>query len=218
MITTESGNRQVMMGIIDYGVGNLGSLVNILKRIGVRAFVSRSTDELAGASHLILPGVGRFDHGITKLRQLGLHETLKKLVLDEKKPLLGICLGMQLLCNYSEEGDQPGLGWIDATVTKFVAPADNTGLRIPHMGWNSVSFRPDSVLFQDPFPEERFYFTHSYKVACKRPSDVVGTTRYGDEFVSVFNSGNVFGVQFHPEKSLKNGMKLLGNFARYKGS
>jgi glutamine amidotransferase len=207
-----------IMGIIDYGVGNLGSLVNILKRIGVAALVSRSAEELAGASHLILPGVGRFDHGITKLRQLGLHETLEKLVFNEKKPILGICLGMQLLCNHSEEGNQPGLGWIDADVTKFIPPADNPGLRIPHMGWNSVDYRPDHALFRDPFLEERFYFTHSYKVKCKRPSDVVAITSYGAEFVSVFNSGNIFGVQFHPEKSLKNGMKLLGNFARFKGS
>jgi glutamine amidotransferase len=211
-------SNQVRIGIIDYGVGNLGSLVNILKRIGIAAFVSKREQELSAASHLILPGVGRFDHGISKLRELGLEESLKDLVFHKKKPILGICLGMQLLCQHSEEGDKPGLGWVKADVKKFELAGLGKDLRIPHMGWNMVDYRSNHILFDDPMPEERFYFTHSYMVTCRNPEDVVATTRYGVDFVSVFNVGLIFGVQFHPEKSLKNGMKLLGNFARVRPS
>lgn len=198
--------------IVDYGMGNLGSILNMLKKIGVDAAVSSNCEDIANADKLILPGVGAFENGMRKLAGLGLAPVLEKKVMGEKTPILGICLGMQLMTKSSEEGQGTGLGWIDATTVRFKHGGGTAKLKIPHMGWNTVTVKKDSLLFKDMFPEPGFYFVHSYHAVCTHEQDILATTYYGYDFVSAFQKGNIFGVQFHPEKSHKFGMKLLKNF------
>jgi glutamine amidotransferase len=184
----------------------------MLGYLGIDAQISSDPNEIAKAERLILPGVGHFQHGMEQLSKLGLIEVLKKAVLEDKKPILGICLGMQLLTRYSEEGNLNGLGFIDAYTKKF--ELKNSILKVPHMGWNTVSFMKESQLIKDISETPRYYFVHSYYVDCLNQNDVLCATQYGREFVSGFQHENIFGLQFHPEKSHKFGMELVANFCK----
>lgn len=203
-----------MIVIVDYGVGNVGSILNMFKRLNVEASVSSSASDIERADKLILPGVGAFDHGMGSLNSSGLRPVLDRQVLDRKTPVLGICLGMQLLTEGSEEGKEPGLGWIAGRTVKFrFEPGQRK--RVPHMGWNVVTPTGTDTLFRDLDEDHGFYFVHSYYVTCRSATDVLATTPYGVEFVSAVQKDNVFGAQFHPEKSHKHGMRLLKNFAEF---
>lgn len=202
-----------MIVVVDYGMGNLGSISNMLKKIGVAAVVTSDFPTIEQATKLILPGVGAFDNGMENLHELGLVPVLSQKVLIEKTPMLGICLGMQLLTRYSEEGQRSGLGWIAADTKRFRFEPDATALKVPHMGWNTVRIAKDTCLWTDVSDEPRFYFVHSYHVVCEQESDVLLRTSYGYEFASGFSRDNIAGVQFHPEKSHRFGMQLLKNFA-----
>lgn len=198
-----------MVTIIDYGMGNLGSIVNMIKKIGGDSILTSDKSAIEKAQKLILPGVGAFDNGMKHINELGISELLTRKVLSEKIPLLGICLGMQLLTKGSEEGILPGLGWVDAETIKFKS---DSSIRIPHMGWNTVKVMKPNPLINNEDPDTRFYFVHSYYVKCHQPEDILLTTNYGIEFTSGLQHGNIWGVQFHPEKSHKFGMRLLTNF------
>jgi glutamine amidotransferase len=200
-----------MITIINYGMGNLGSIANMLKKVGAEAIVASDPAAIAGAEKLILPGVGAFDHGMKGLNN-GWIDGLNEAVLVRGVPVLGICLGMQLLCKSSEEGRLPGLGWIDARVERFHVAAE-ANLKIPHMGWNNVTAAKPNPVLPTGQIEQRFYFVHSYHVVCSNPEDVLATAHYGYDFAAAINQGNVFGVQFHPEKSHRFGMELIKNFA-----
>jgi glutamine amidotransferase len=199
-----------MITIVDYGLGNLGSIQNMLRRIGVDNVVTRDVGQVARATKLILPGVGAFDAGMRNLREFGLFGVLNEKARQEKVPVLGICLGMQLMTAASEEGILPGLGWVDASVRRF---SSASGRKVPHMGWRQVEARKDCGLVAGLETGARFYFVHSYFVACASPEDVLLTADYGATFDAAFAAGNIMGVQFHPEKSHRFGMRLLRNFA-----
>lgn len=202
-----------MIVIIDYGIGNLASVLNMFRKIGVRDVkVSGKPEEIATATKLLLPGVGAFDAGMNQLEQSGLVPVLNKKVLEEKTPILGICLGMQLLTKRSEEGVKPGLGWIDAETVKFnLDPA--LKLKVPHMGWDYIHVNRDNKLV-DTESRNRFYFVHSYYVKCFDEGQSLATSKFGNEFTCMVHKDNIYGAQFHPEKSLKFGMKVLENFAK----
>jgi imidazole glycerol-phosphate synthase subunit HisH len=197
--------------IIDYKTGNLGSIQNILRKIGEDSIVTSEISEVAKASKIILPGVGAFDTGMKNLIDLGLVDILNKKVEIDKIPVLGICLGMQLISKGSEEGSYKGLGWLDATTVRFRF-IDSTEYKIPHMGWNFTEQKKESKLFTGMFPLPRFYFVHSYYFKANDTTDILTSTNYEIEFTSAVERGNILGVQFHPEKSHKFGMKLLKNF------
>lgn len=201
-----------MVAIVDYGMGNLGSIQNMLLRIGAPCVITSDPDSIRSAKRLILPGVGAFDHAMSNLKELGIVPLLNELVEGKRVPILGICLGMQILTKSSEEGVLPGLGWIDAQTVRFRFEGELAKLRVPHMGWNKIeAVRPDAVLNDLPL-DPRFYFVHTYHVCCKDPADILARTTYGIPFHSVIRKGNVMGVQFHPEKSHKFGLALLKNF------
>jgi imidazole glycerol-phosphate synthase subunit HisH len=202
-----------MIVVVDYGLGNLGSIHNMLKKLGVESRVTDDTDEVLHASKLILPGVGAFDHGMTNLRERGLVELLHRKVLQDDTPILGICLGMQLMTRGSEEGQLPGLGWLPATTRRFRPSSPDLHLPVPHMGWNYVEPSATSALFAGLPDDPRFYFVHSFYVDADEDEYVSGRTTYDVSFVSAVERNNVLGVQFHPEKSHKFGMALLRNFA-----
>ena len=203
-----------MITIVDYGMGNLGSIANMLKWIGVPSFITSSVEEIASATKLILPGVGAFDAAMTRINQSGLRDILDKKALDEKIPILGICLGLQLLTRGSEEGDLPGLGWIPADTRRIPAKEE---LKIPHMGWNIVRRSTPSHLTEGFDKEEtRFYFVHSYAVGVDSQEHSILKTNYGIEFDSAIQKGNIFGLQFHPEKNHRFGKKLCSNFGDIK--
>ena len=197
-----------MTVIIDYGLGNLGSIANMIKKVGHKCIITSELEEIKKASKLILPGVGSFDNGMKSLKELGMIEVLNQKILIEKTPILGICLGMQLMTQSSEEGKLSGLGWIDAKTKKFVSDT----LKIPHMGWNIIKHQKEPKLFDECKSEKRFYFVHSYCVSCNNQEDILANTNYTQDFVSSFEKENIIGVQFHPEKSHKFGMQLLKNF------
>jgi len=197
--------------IIDYNMGNVASIQNILKRCNHQSIISNDPKVIEEADKLILPGVGSFDYGISNLEKLGIAEVLKKKVLIDKIPLLGICLGMQLLADSSEEGSLKGLGFIKAQSKKFEFNGQRN-LKVPHMGWNYVEAQKNTPLFNNAYEEMRFYFVHSYFVQCENDNDILGTTNYGHTFTSMINKDNIYGFQFHPEKSHKYGMLLLKNF------
>lgn len=201
-----------MIVIVDYKMGNLNSILNMLKRIGASGTISSNHADIEAADKLILPGVGAFDNGIRNIDELGLLPVLNHKVLVNKTPVLGICLGMQLLTRSSEEGKRLGLGWIEGDTVRFGFNPLETGLKIPHMGWNTVDVVRENALFADFEGEPRFYFVHSYHVVCDHPEDVLTTTQHGYAFASSVHRANVWGTQFHPEKSHKFGMRLLTNF------
>lgn len=200
-----------MITIIDYGMGNLGSIQNMIKKIGFESEITSVVEKIQNASKIILPGVGAFDKAMFNLKNLNLIEVIRQKT-HEKIPLLGICLGMQLLADGSEEGVLPGLNLIRGKVKKFVLPL---GYKVPHMGWNTVNYNRESLLFSgfESFEEVRFYFVHSYHFVCETGKAVIGSTDYGLSFTSAVQTDNIYGVQFHPEKSHKFGMQLLRNFA-----
>ncbi|WP_374079931.1 imidazole glycerol phosphate synthase subunit HisH [Bdellovibrio bacteriovorus] len=205
-----------MISIVNYGMGNLGSIVNMYKKIGVKTEFVSTIAEIERAEKILLPGVGSFDAAITKIDELGLRQVLNKKALEEKIPILGICLGMQLLTKSSEEGRLSGLGWIDAKTLAFNGLIDTSKFKIPHMGWNTAEIHRTSALtagFQE-MEDVRFYFVHSYFVRCEQSENSILRTEYGVDFDSAIQRENIYGAQFHPEKSHKFGMKLLENFAR----
>lgn len=204
-----------MIVIVDSGLGNVGSILNMLKKVGAEALISAEPATIREAGKLILPGVGAFDTGMRQLAEQNLIEPLRERVLGAGVPILGICLGMQLFTGGSEEGALPGLGWLDATTTRFRFPADGDrpSLRVPHMGWSQVVAKEGSALFAGLPDEARFYFVHSYYVVCRDPCHMLARATYGHEFTAAVAKANIFGVQFHPEKSHKFGMRLLANFA-----
>ena len=202
-----------MITIVDYGVGNLGSIINMLKKVGTKAKATSDPAELRQAEKLILPGVGAFDPGMRKLNEVGLVPLLNELVLEKKVPVIGLCLGMQLMTKGSEEGTEAGLGWIDAKTIRFKFGPENAHLKIPHMGWNTLDIQRQHPLVSELGPESRFYFVHSYHIVCKDEVDIVAYTDYGYPLAAVINKDNIMGAQFHPEKSHKYGMQLLKNFA-----
>ena len=203
-----------MLVIVHYGVGNLASIKNILKKIGEEAVISSEASVIAEADKLILPGVGAFDTCAGKLQASGLIPLLNKKALEEKTPVLGVCVGHQLLLEGSEEGQLPGLGWIRGRVIRFRQDKMPVGYKIPHMGWTEVAVCKPSRLFDGMFDEPRFYFVHSYHAEPVDKEDALVRANYGYNFVAGVERGNIAGVQFHPEKSHKFGMKLLQNFLK----
>ncbi|HLY71170.1 MAG TPA: imidazole glycerol phosphate synthase subunit HisH [Puia sp.] len=201
-----------MLTIVDYGVGNLASIKNMLKKVGCDALISASESDILAADKLILPGVGAFDTCANKLNESGLLSFLNKKALEEKIPLLGICVGCQLLMEKSEEGRKRGLGWIKGDVKKFDQQHMTENMKIPHMGWTDVELNKPSLLFKNMHEEPRFYFVHSYYPAPVNSDDVLMYASYGYKFAAAVEHDNIMGVQFHPEKSHKFGMKLLENF------
>lgn len=201
-----------VIAIIDYGMGNLGSIANMLKRVGSACVVTSDPAAIAKADKLILPGVGAFDTAMQRIFEGGLRPVLEEKALGERVPLLGICLGMQLLTESSEEGRLPGLGWIPAKTIAFRNRIDQA-LKVPHMGWNIVRPSTPSRLTQGFEEVARFYFVHSYYVSISDPRNSILKTTHGVEFESAIQSGNIYGAQFHPEKSHRFGMRLLKNFA-----
>lgn len=201
--------------IIDSGTCNLGSVSNMLDYIGVKNVVTSKKEELIKAKKIILPGVGAFEKNLENLHKLKIFEPIKELVIKDKVPILGICLGMQLFCKGSEEGIGKGFGFIDADVLKFRF-SGNTKNKwlIPHMGWNSIKLNKKSKIATNLDNQTKFYFVHSYHVNCRDESDILFKTEYGYEFVSGIEKQNIFGIQFHPEKSHKYGMRLLKNFSQ----
>lgn len=202
-----------MITIVNYGLGNIQAFVNIYKLLNIETNVASSAEELARASRIILPGVGAFDWAMARLNASGLRETLDELVLERRVPVFGVCVGMQMMCQRSDEGQLPGLGWLDADVVRFdVGEGARQGLQLPHMGWNDVVPAGPDPLF-DGLDDGRFYFLHSYYVRPREPVQTLASTDYGGTFTSAVRSGHICATQFHPEKSHEWGVALLRNFA-----
>ncbi|MBL7996073.1 imidazole glycerol phosphate synthase subunit HisH [bacterium] len=201
-----------MITIIDYGMGNLGSIQNMFKKLKIESLTTSDLNEVQKAKKLLLPGVGAFDSAMQRIHASGLKAVLDRKVIVDKTPILGICLGMQLLINSSEEGIMEGLGWIPGKASRFLFPTGES-LKIPHMGWNYVHEVRSSPLTAHLPDASRFYFVHSFYVKVIDPRHVVMRTHYGVDFDSVIQLDNIYGAQFHPEKSHKFGMRLLDNFA-----
>lgn len=200
-----------MIIVVDFGMGNLRSVLHKLGKLNIPAIVSSDPEEIKKASKIILPGVGAFGAGINNLKTLGLVDVLNHKVLIEKTPILGICVGLQLMAQRSEEGNAKGLGWVDADVCRFQFEKE-ANLRVPHVGWNTLIQKKDCCLLNNIETNQRFYYTHSYYLKSNHPADIVATTRYGDEFVAIIQRENIFGVQFHPEKSHRRGIEIYKNF------
>jgi len=205
-----------MIKVLDYGMGNTASMLNMIRKAGGQAELCSKSEGLDNASAIILPGVGAFDNGMDKLEKSGLHDALRHKVLDDKVPFLGVCLGMQLLFEKSEEGKQPGLGWLKGNVTRFDFSGlqHDQSLKIPHMGWNVVRPNTYENLYTGLEEEARYYFVHSYHVNCANPSDVLATAHYGYEFTCSVRNENIWGAQFHPEKSHRFGIQFFKNFLK----
>ena len=202
-----------MIVVVDYGMGNLGSVKNMLAHISSKkVLISSDIKDIGNASKIILPGVGSFKKAMLNLKKRDFIPILEQKILNEKIPLMGICLGMQLLFESSEEGNFNGLGWVKGKVTKFNFKNENNNLKIPHMGWNFVKLIKESNYTKNVFDKNKYYFVHTYHVNCKDNSDILMTSNYGIEFVSAIEKGNISGFQFHPEKSHKYGMKIFKNF------
>lgn len=199
--------------ILDYGMGNLGSIQNMLQYLGEDAVITSELSVIEKAEKLILPGVGAFDAGMGQLESSGLKNLLIEKVINQSIPILGICLGMQLMTQGSEEGTSNGLGWLDAHAYKFDFSQD-TGLRVPHMGWNTIDITQNHPLVADLDEEPRYYFVHSYYVKSNDEHEVIANAHHGHPFAAIMSKGNIMGCQFHPEKSHRFGMMLLKNFAK----
>lgn len=200
-----------MIAIIDYGLGNVKAFANVYKRLNLPVIIAKETSALDAATKIILPGVGAFDYAMILLDNSGMREKLEYCVLEKSVPVLGICVGMQILANSSEEGRLAGLGWITGKVRKFQSEQiyDNP---LPHMGWNTVTPKSTTGIFRDMQPTERFYFLHSYYFDCEQSNHTIATANYGIDFTCSVNKNNIYGVQFHPEKSHQAGIQLLKNF------
>lgn len=203
-----------MIAIIDYGLGNVQAIAQVYKELFLPASIVSRPEDLKRADKLILPGVGAFDQAMRLLEGTGLRTTLDELVLGQRVPVLGICVGMQMLACSSEEGKLAGLGWIDGEVKRFDFSSNKNPKFVPHMGWNNIRPVKESPLFLELDQESRFYFLHSYYMSCKSNDDVIAVTPYGVEFACAVSHGNVYGVQFHPEKSHGFGIQLLKNFGK----
>ncbi|MCY9853652.1 imidazole glycerol phosphate synthase subunit HisH [Vibrio mediterranei] len=199
-----------MIAIVDYGLGNIRAFANIYKRLGIPYVLASDVDSLKQATHIILPGVGSFDYAMKKLNDSGLRDTLDELVLNQKLPVLGICVGMQVMANASEEGRSNGLGWLDTQVVKF-GHSDTNFFPLPHMGWNSLELVGDCPLFEGIDPKPSFYFLHSYHFKADFPH-AVALASYSNEIACIVQKDNIYGIQCHPEKSHQNGVTLLKNF------
>jgi imidazole glycerol-phosphate synthase subunit HisH len=202
-----------MITIVDYGLGNIRAFLNVYHRLNIEAKTATTAAALADASKLILPGVGSFDDAMARLAQSGMREALDDLALGRRVPVLGVCVGMQMLGHGSDEGQLPGLGWIDGRVKRLESRPASAALPVPHMGWNDVRPLAKSRLFDQLESDARFYFLHSYYFACDRDQDQLAVASYGGDFACAAHAGNIFGVQFHPEKSHHFGARLLQNFA-----
>ena len=202
-----------MITIVDYGLGNIRAFLNVYRRLNIEAKTATCADELRQASKVILPGVGAFDHAMARLTRSGMRDALDDLALRRRVPILGVCVGMQILARDSDEGSQPGLGWIAGRVRTLSSLMPAAALPVPHMGWNEARPARPNRLFDQLETSARFYFLHSYYFQCDRAEDAIATAQYGDDFACAVNAGNVFGVQFHPEKSHHDGVRLLKNFA-----
>jgi len=202
-----------VIAIVDYGLGNVQAIANIYKRLDIAAVLARDSAELEGATHLILPGVGAFDWAMARLDASGMRPALEELVLRRKRPVLGICVGMQMMARGSDEGQASGLGWFDARVKLFEHASFTSRTHLPHMGWSNVEPSRALALFDGLGGDARFYFLHSYYFAASDPADVAATTVYGHRFACAVRRDNLHGVQFHPEKSHQWGIRLLKNFA-----
>lgn len=203
-----------MIRIVDYGVGNIQAFLTLFKRLGLPALSAATPEDMQDASRIILPGVGHFDHAMKRLNDSGLRPELERLVLDSEVPVLGVCVGMQMLADSSDEGQIPGLGWVPGNVRSFSSNPAASNLPMPHMGWNSLKVKPGSTLFQAEFEQEwQFYFLHSFYFDAVHRNDVAATAFYGFDFDVVVSRGHIHGVQCHPEKSHRWGAQLLKNFA-----
>lgn len=202
-----------MMTIVDYGLGNVLAFANVYKRLNVPIAIAKNAIDLKGATKIILPGVGAFDHAILLLKQSGMREALDTMVLRDRVPVLGICVGMQIMGRSSEEGHERGLGWINGQVKRFDPATLSHSTRLPHMGWNDVKPLIHHKLFEGLEHDARFYFLHSYYFHCVRNEDILATADYGGPFSCAVNTKNIYGIQFHPEKSHHFGTQLLKNFS-----
>jgi len=203
-----------MITLIDYGVGNIFAFQNVYKRLDIPTKIAKTPADLKNAEKLILPGVGAFDYAMEQLNASGMRQILDELVMEKKIPIIGICVGMQMMGNRSDEGTSEGLKWVDADIIKFDENLIQQRTKLPHMGWNDVSPLKGHPLFKGLEQESIFYFLHSYYFKCNHREDVIAISDYGISFASAVNSNNIYGIQFHPEKSHQYGEKLLNNFAQ----
>lgn len=203
-----------MITIVDYGLGNIKAFVNVYERLNIPIKIAKTKYDLNDASKIIIPGVGAFDYAMEQLNKSGMRDELENKVIRDIVPVIGICVGMQILAKSSEEGKLPGLGWVDGKVLKFDINNIPYKTRLPHMGWNNINPIAESTLLKGFNNESRFYFLHSYYFVCNNQQDIISTTQYGIDFSSAINHNNIFGIQFHPEKSHSNGVSLLNNFAK----
>ena len=203
-----------MITIIDYGVGNIFAFQNVYKRLDIPTRIAHTLEDLKDVERLILPGVGHFDYAMSQLNNSGMRARLDELVIIEKKPVIGICVGMQMMAKHSDEGSLEGLGWIDADVKKFDETKISFHTKLPHMGWNDVEPLLKHPLFEGLEKDAIFYFLHSYYFNCNKMSDIIAVSEYGIKFTSSVQHENVYGIQFHPEKSHSYGETLLHNFAK----
>jgi len=203
-----------MITIIDYGLGNIRAFVNVYERLNIKTKVARVASDIKGSTKIILPGVGAFDYAMSQLNSSGLRDELEKQVIGNKVPVVGICVGMQMLANSSEEGKLPGLGWLNAEVKLFDSSLIKYKTQLPHMGWNTMNPLKNKNLLDGFNGPSRFYFLHSYYFKCNNENEIIANSNYGITYASVVNRDNIYGIQFHPEKSHSNGIKLLHNFAK----